>query len=193
MKVIFFSPLTSLWSEDLNKLSSLINAEVVSVGELVKSEIKKQSELGISINALMQKGDVIYPDIVSELISKRFFNDSTSKILVNYPVNNLQAKSLVKFINKAGHQLDAVVTIDIGKEATKSKLLVQYHRDNNPPYPKADPIEEQLSSLVESYYHENTGKLASALILSEGLGVNYVVFTTPDDTKERLLKGIRIS
>ena len=100
MKIIFSSPFPPLWSKGVSEIASLLDAKVVYIGDLLRAEVKSNSLLGEEIKTVFDSGQILKPDLVSELLSQRFFNDSDNKILVNYPNNKTQSESLAKFVKK---------------------------------------------------------------------------------------------
>lgn len=207
MKIIFASPFKPLWNEDIEKLSSLLNAEIVGHGDLLRNEVKCESELGIELNSAMNEGKVISPNLMSKIIIERFFDDQSNKILVGYPSLNFQAASLVSDINASEYNLDAVVAVDIGKKLTLAKFSAQYHCDVNLAHPRVESTgnhpscsicasrmtqsynldNEKLLNLIDSYYEESTGGLAAAEAISKGLNASYINFTTPEHVLEQIL------
>ena len=85
MKILFFSPIYTIWSSELKLLGNMINAEVVYLGDMIRSEIKYGTELGNEINFAMNSGYLVSQELVCKLLQVRFFSDQTNKVLVHYP------------------------------------------------------------------------------------------------------------
>ena len=68
----------------------------ISTGDLLRSEVKEQTDLGRSIETLMSTGALISTDIVTELLKKRLNKDDIEKgfILDGYPRTLEQAEIL---------------------------------------------------------------------------------------------------
>lgn len=204
MKLIFTSPFYPLWSEGVLQMASLLNARVVHVGDLLRSEIKSTSELGKEIKTALDSGEPLRPDIISELVLLRFFDDSSNRILINYPSNIAQAESLFKYIKNSRYSLDACVVVSASRKSITEKFESQFHCTDSA-HPKletaiANPICEvcgekmtrtydlknyKVSHLIDAYFHEG-GVLSGVSTLSRLLGIETVSYTTPQEVANKI-------
>jgi adenylate kinase len=204
MKIIFTSPFNPLWSKSVSEIASLLDAKVVSIGDLLRAETKSNSVLGKEIETTLQSGALLPPDLVSDLLSQRFFNDSASKILVNYPINAIQAESLVQYIKNSAYGLNACVVVNANKESIMEKFESQFHC-TDPFHPKLetsisnpkceicgtpmihsyDLKNDKVAHLIDSYVGENGG-LGGASTLTRLLGIGAISYTTPKEVVNQI-------
>lgn len=78
----------------------------VSTGDLLRSEIAKESELGLRVKEIMAKGQLVSDDLVVELLNANLNLDKESYIFDGYPRNIAQAKTLDDILD--GHAYLAV-------------------------------------------------------------------------------------
>jgi len=205
MKIIFTSPFNPLWSNGVSEIASLLDAKVVSIGDLLRAEVKSNSVLGKEIESGLQSGQPLGPSSVSELLSHRFLDDSARKILVNYPLNSMQAESLAEYVKSSAHTIRACVVVNASKESTIKKFESQFHCVDSF-HPKLESSESnpvcgicgkamirsydlknyKVAHLINSYFDEN-GVLSAVSILSRILGVEAVSYTTPKEVTNKIL------
>ncbi|MCM8824458.1 MAG: adenylate kinase [Candidatus Omnitrophica bacterium] len=123
-----------------NSLSEYYKVKKVSLGDILREEVKKNSTLGKRVKDYMDKGLLVPDDVVGSVIEKNLIEDSF--ILEGYPRNINQAKHLDSFLNDKGKSLDAVVYLDVDKPTVLNRLQFRricnncgalYHLVNLPP------------------------------------------------------------
>lgn len=170
---------------------------MVAVGDLLREEMKSSSDLGKDIRVNLRNGNIFDPDLISKLLINRFFDDSSKKILVNYPINTVQAESLARYISSKALQLDACVVVNDSKESVIEKFSSQFHCENSL-HPKLESSEisprcnvcgkpmihtynlydDKVAHLVDSYFNKG-GALSGSYFLSNCLGTESISYTTP--------------
>jgi adenylate kinase len=124
------------YSGFLSKKYSIPN---ISVGDLFRNAIKKQTELGKRIKNYVSSGDLVPDEIVIELVKNRLEEADCKKgfLLDGYPRTVPQAKAMMKFkkIDVALNFVapDEVIMDRIGGRRTCSKCGAIYHIKNVPP------------------------------------------------------------
>lgn len=205
MKIIFTSPFNPLWSKGVTELASILGAELVHIGDLLRAELKSNSLLGEQIKKFLESGELLKPEIVSELLSQRFFHDSASKILINYPKNRMQAESLSEYIKTSEYPLSACVVVNLNKESITEIFERQFHCEDSL-HPKLETSEfdpkcticgasmkrcydlknDKVAHLIDSYFDDN-GVLSSVSILGSTLGIKAISYTTPKEVAEKII------
>lgn len=66
----------------------------VSTGDLLRSEISKESDLGLRVKEIMAKGQLVSDELVVELLNANLDLDNKCYIFDGYPRNIVQAKTL---------------------------------------------------------------------------------------------------
>lgn len=206
MKIIFISPVSTIWSNDLRLLGDMIDAEIVYLGDMIRNEIKSETEIGKEFKSVIESAGLVSPEMVCKLLQIRFFNDQTNKILVHYPRSCEHAKYLSQFLKDKNIDLNALLVIDTDEQSLKSKLLNQYHCPTDYSHPKIESSNSSpacsvcnqpllhtydLSNLtlkhtIESYCNEANGDLAAAKLLCRENGSKFINFSTPELAKAEL-------
>ena len=109
----------------------------LSTGDLLRNEIKNKTELGSKIHSIMNNGELVSDEIVSNLISKFISNDIyKNKIIFDgYPRSLNQAKNLDVLLNESNQKIDFIFFLNVKKEIIveriqKRKILENRSDDN---------------------------------------------------------------
>jgi adenylate kinase family enzyme len=84
-KLFLCSPLPSLWSEELHNMSELFNLKQIYLGNLIKSELESNSDLGKQIKVEIDVGKIIGDDCFDELLIEKFFKVEKMKFYSTFP------------------------------------------------------------------------------------------------------------
>lgn len=76
------------------KISADRGFKHVSTGDLLRSEIAKESELGLKVKSIMESGKLVSDDLVVELLKANLDLNQQKYIFDGYPRNIEQAKTL---------------------------------------------------------------------------------------------------
>lgn len=93
----------------------------VSTGDLVRAEVKAQSELGKTIKAIMDKGDLVSDDIIIKMVKNRVEQRdiSTGYIMDGFPRTLDQAKEL----SQLGVDREIVIFLKVDEDAVVERLV----------------------------------------------------------------------
>ncbi|MBI3294694.1 MAG: adenylate kinase [Deltaproteobacteria bacterium] len=133
-------------AENLVKALSL---EHLSTGDLLRDEVKKDTEIGRQVGPIMTAGGLVPHEIVDQLLEKRLATISTTQGILfdGYPRTVVNLKSLDEILPKSGRTIDAAVLISLSEDEAIERLSgrrvcphchASYHVKNNPP--KAENI-----------------------------------------------------
>ena len=96
----------------------------VSTGDLLRAEVKEKSELGIKIENIISKGDLVSDEIITELLKNKLENMSHQKIILDgYPRNEVQAKNLDNIFKDLNIDDYLVIYLDVSYEIALKRAL----------------------------------------------------------------------
>jgi adenylate kinase len=104
----------------VNKLSSF----QISTGDILRDEIKKDSEIGKQIINDMNEGKFVSDEIVNKLIEK-YMNDPQKKgklIFDGYPRSLSQAKNLDLLLVKTSQEIDHIFFLNVNKDTIIKRI-----------------------------------------------------------------------
>jgi len=177
----------------------------ISIGEILRDNIRAETELGLEARSYIEKGELIPDGVLVGVIRERLLQpDCTSGFLLDgYPRTLLQADELGRILSERGNKLDAVLYIDIHDEAELMKRLAgrrmctcnaSYHLQFNPPkregicdhcgrklYQRDDDREDAIKTRLEVYKQQTQPLVAyyaekSILLTVDGAGDILEVF-----------------
>ena len=147
----------------------------ISTGDIFRSEIAKQTELGLSAKSYMDKG-LLVPDEVTNPMVKSFLEKqdcANGYLLDGYPRNLAQAKAFDELVKGSDLEIDKVVTLEIGFDKLAPRITGRricrncgeiYHMTNKPSkvegfcdkcggelYQRKDDTVESLKVRLEEY------------------------------------------
>lgn len=98
-----------------------LNMVHISVGDLLREEVKTGSDLGKSLSMKMQTGKLVEDELIFEIMKKRFNEPDVKNgiILDGFPRNLNQAIMLDKMDTKIG----AVIYLNVSKEVLENRIL----------------------------------------------------------------------
>jgi len=101
-------------------LSRYYDTSHISTGDILRDQMKLKTEIGLSIQDTMDKGNLVPDEIVTRLIIKEIADGKF--ILDGYPRTLEQAGVLSYLTNVMGLPLDKVVSIDIADDVIMERM-----------------------------------------------------------------------
>lgn len=95
----------------------------ISTGDLFRSAIKNQTELGMQAKALIDQGKLVPDDVTIGLVDEVLDQiNGKNFILDGFPRTVAQAEALDRLLEKKGQNLDKAIFINVPNEALLSRL-----------------------------------------------------------------------
>lgn len=119
MNLIFLGPPGAGKGTTAVDLKERLNIPHISTGDLFRSHIKGQTELGQQVSKIIEAGDLVPDEITIEMVRLRLQDEDTQKgyILDGFPRTIGQAEAL-----KAFATIDRVINLSIADEAIVKRL-----------------------------------------------------------------------
>jgi hypothetical protein len=105
MRVIIMGPQGAGKGTQAAKLEEELGATHIETGDLGRSEIKSETELGQKIKKYSDKGELVPDEIIIEM-TKPYLEKNDSWILDGFPRNKEQAQALDEALNEIGEKVD---------------------------------------------------------------------------------------
>ena len=118
MNIILFGPPGAGKGTQAKYLEKKLNNFQLSTGDMLRDEIKKDTEIGKKIISYMNEGKFVDDDIVNSLMKKVIFDSKKKGKLIfdGYPRTLEQAKNLNLWINDSNQKIDFVFFLNVSKE-----------------------------------------------------------------------------
>ena len=110
MNIIIFGPPGAGKGTQAKNLVKKLNSFQISTGDMLREEIKKDTDIGKKIVNNMNNGKFVDDDIVNKLLEKIVSDDTKKNRLIfdGYPRTINQAKNLEKLLNSSDQKVDFV-------------------------------------------------------------------------------------
>ena len=124
MNVILFGPPGAGKGTQSKYLVKKLNGFQISTGDILRDEIKKNSEIGKKIVNNMNEGKFVDDEIVNELIKKVIFDPKKKNKLIfdGYPRSVNQAKNLDLLLNKSKQKINFIFFLNVNKETIIKRI-----------------------------------------------------------------------
>ena len=137
MNIILFGPPGAGKGTQSKYLVSKLNNFQISTGDILREEIKKNSDIGQQITNKMNEGKFVSDEIVNSLI-KKLMDDPQKKdklIFDGYPRSLSQAKYLDLLLENSNQKIDHIFFLNVNKDTIierieKRKILEDRSDDN---------------------------------------------------------------
>ena len=125
MNIILFGPPGAGKGTQADKIVKYFNLYKISTGDLLREEIKNNTDLGDKIKSIIDKGLLISDNIINDLIKKALTNKNFYNRLIfdGYPRNLEQAKSLDSYIKKNKQKISCVLSLNVDKKSIIKRIL----------------------------------------------------------------------
>jgi adenylate kinase len=125
-------------------ISEEYNIPHISTGDMFRTAIKEETELGRQAKSYMDAGDLVPDEVTNGIVEERLQKEDCRNgfLLDGFPRTPAQAGALEKMLADMGRQLDYVLNIDVPKEKLEERLTGRrvspssgrtYHVIYNPP------------------------------------------------------------
>ena len=124
MNLVIFGPPGAGKGTQSSFIVKKYNLFQLSTGELLRNEVIRKTVLGLKISSIMNSGNLVSDQIVSNIIEKFISKDEYKKRLIfdGYPRNILQAENLNKLLNKYNQKIDLVLKLSVSLDVIKKRI-----------------------------------------------------------------------
>ena len=163
MNIILFGPPGAGKGTQSKYLVHKLNNFQVSTGDILRDEIKKNSDIGQQITNNMNEGKFVSDEIVNALI-KKLIEDPLKKdklIFDGYPRSLSQAKYLDLLLDKSNQKINHIFFLNVKKNTIierieKRKILENRSDDNTDTILKRYDTYMETTKPVLDYYSKNS-------------------------------------
>ena len=163
MNIILFGPPGAGKGTQAKHLVKKLNNFQVSTGDILREEIKNDTDIGKKIINVMNEGRFVSDDIVNKLLEKQVFDPIKKNKLIfdGYPRSINQAKNLDLLLDSSNQKIDFVFFLNVSKETIikriqKRKILEKRSDDEMDTILKRYDTYMETTKPVLDFYSKNS-------------------------------------
>ena len=124
MNIIIFGPPGAGKGTQAKYLVKKLNSFQISTGDMLREEIKKDTEIGKKIINYMNDGKFVEDEIVNKLLEKIIFDSKKMNKLIfdGYPRTINQAKNLENLLSKSSQKIDYIFFLNTNKDSIIARI-----------------------------------------------------------------------
>jgi len=138
VNIILFGPPGAGKGTQSQYLVKKLNSFQISTGDMLRQEIKKNSDVGKKISSDMKTGKFVNDEIINSLIKDVIYDPQKKGKLIfdGYPRSLSQAKNLDSLLDKSNQKIDFIFFLNVNKETIikrieKRKILEKRSDDDS--------------------------------------------------------------
>ena len=108
-----------------NNIVNKFNYFQISVGDLLRSEIKKNNEIGKKIFSLISKGEFVSDEIINSILVNIVSKPELKNRIIfdGYPRNLCQAEYLEIILKKNKQEIGFIIYLNVSREIIEKRIL----------------------------------------------------------------------
>ena len=163
MNIILFGPPGAGKGTQSKYLVNKLKNFQVSTGDILREEIKKNSDIGQQIISNMNEGKFVSDEIVNSLIENLIYDPENKDKLIfdGYPRSLSQAKYLDLLLDKSNQKIDHIFFLNVNKDTIierieKRKILENRKDDDSDTILKRYDTYMETTRPVLDFYSKNS-------------------------------------
>lgn len=144
MRILLMGPPGAGKGTQAEKLTEKLNIPHISTGDMFRKALKEGTELGLKAKSFMDQGKLVPDEVTVGIVKERLSEDDCQNgfLLDGFPRTVPQADALLEILKQLNMELDAVINIQVDREALVERLTgrrvcktcgATYHVKFNPP------------------------------------------------------------
>ena len=125
--IVLFGPPGAGKGTQADKLVAKYGFNHISTGEVIRQQIKAETELGLSVKAYIERGELAPDSLVINIIADYVMNhtEGAGNIFDGFPRTTHQAEEFDKIMTANGQKVDAMIALTVPDEELIKRLLLR--------------------------------------------------------------------
>jgi len=169
MNIVIFGPPGAGKGTQSNLIVKKFNLHQLSTGELLRKEIKNNTELGNQISSIINSGNLVSDEIAGDLIEQHLSNKDYKNRLIfdGYPRNLTQASNLDNLLKKHDQRIDIALKLSVSLQTVKKRILERKNLENRTDdsakiaIKRYETYENNIKPVIDFYKRSNLLKVVN--------------------------------
>jgi adenylate kinase len=165
--LILFGPPGSGKGTQSIRIAEKFNLVHLSTGDIFRKEIKNQTELGLKVQGIIEKGELVPDDLLVDILRSALLQagNPAGFCFDGFPRTLRQAGDLDMLLGETGEKVSLVLALDIDEEEVVKRLLKRAQLEG-----RKDDTEDVIRNRMKVYhsqthplmeYYDKQGKFVS--------------------------------
>lgn len=157
LNLIIFGPPGSGKGTQSEKVAEKYNLAHISTGDIFRSEIKNQTTLGLKVQSIIEKGDLVPDELLIEILENALDKHigKAGYIFDGFPRTLQQAQDLDTLMKKRNEQITLVIALIVDQEEVVKRLLKRAKLEG-----RKDDTEEVILNRLNVYQKQTAPLIA---------------------------------
>lgn len=127
LNIVLFGPPGAGKGTQAEKLLEKYQLVHLSTGDILRAELKAETELGVEAKKFMEKGELVPDEVVIGMIEAKIDSTSNAKgyIFDGFPRTTAQAEALDTMLTKKDTPISMMLALEVEKEELIKRLLLR--------------------------------------------------------------------
>lgn len=124
----------------------------ISTGDVLRNEIKNETELGKTAKQYIDKGQLIPDELMVSILASvydSFGKEHKGVIFDGFPRTIPQAEALKSMLNERGHKIAAMIELDVPEDELMTRLIKRGQESG-----RSDDNEETIKKRLDVYHNQ---------------------------------------
>jgi adenylate kinase len=155
VRLIFLGPPGAGKGTQSYKLAELCNVPHISTGDILRSAVAEETDLGLKARSYMDAGELVPDQLILDMVRHRLSQSDVAGgwVLDGFPRNVMQAHFLDQLLQEINQSYDCVVNLEVPDEVLVTRLVSRGRQDDNEEVirHRLQVYREQTSPLIDFY------------------------------------------
>lgn len=161
--LIIFGPPGSGKGTQSVKIAEKFKLKHVSTGDILREEVKNQTDLGLKVHRMMERGELVPDELLIQILYSVMKNNKhvSGFIFDGFPRTIIQAKALDTLMQQLKSEIFRVISLDVSDKEVIARLLrraeIEGRKDDNLETINKRLViyKNQTSPLLDFYHTQN--------------------------------------